>query len=77
MGGEKIEEFQVPGTEVICFYCPEVWNRLTGTIAGAKFKGWKRPYFGILVFSNLNEVAIDELQKGFKTAQVRRFKFSG
>lgn len=76
LGTEKLATFEVPGTGAICTYSEDIFNRLTGRIIGAKFKGWNRPYFGILIFSNLTEATKTEILAAFKTAQIRGFRFS-
>jgi len=75
LGTEQLGTFEVPGTGVICTYSEDIFNRLTGRIIGAKFKGWKRAFFGILIFSNLTPDTKTEIIAAFKTAQVRGFKF--
>lgn len=88
LGTEHLGTFKPEDANFLVLHSEDIWDKLTGTIAGTKFKKWKRPYFGMLIFigpapelggtlTNILAEEIGDIQAGFATAQVRRFKFSG
>lgn len=87
LGSSDVQQFYLETPDCAVIYADDIFNRLTGSMAGTRFKGWEIPVFGILLFvgppdtegatSDLSEEAITKIQEQFKTAQVRRFKFSG
>ncbi|GEM_PF-6856733 len=88
LGAKNIEVFQPPSVSYAVLSNADIWNKLTGSIAGTKFKQWKKPVFGIIILiaakhENSDEyrhaILSEELEtiyQDFEKAKVERFKFS-
>lgn len=88
LGAKNIATYKPKNVSYSVLHNKEIWNKLTGTIAGTKFKKWESPLFGILILiapkqENSEEYRhailaeeIDGIHEGFETAKVQIFKYS-